>query len=61
MLENESYWETKTIYSRDEELTWIDEFGIGKFYFGDFYFFYFVDYGYADVDFLAYLKESSEK
>ena len=61
VLENESYWETKTIYSRDEELTWIDEFGIGKFYFGDFYFFYFGGYGYDDVDFLAHLKESSEK
>ena len=60
VLKYEKYWETKTIYSRYDELTWISEFGILRYYFGDFYFVVFGNKGYYDVDFFAYLEEVSD-
>ena len=60
VLKYEKHWETKTIYSRYDELTWISEFGILRYYFGDFYFVVFGNKGYYDVDFFAYLEEVSD-
>ena len=60
VLKYEKYWETKTIYSRYDELTWISEFGMLRYYFGDFYFVFFENKGYYDVDFFAYLEEVSD-
>ena len=60
VLKYEKYWETKTIYSRYDELTWISEFGMLRYYFGDFYFVVFGNKGYYDVDFFAYLEEVSD-
>lgn len=60
LLSNEPYWKNKPIYSRYDNLTWIDEFGVLRYYFDDFYFVIFGNSGYYDVDFFAYLEEVSD-
>ena len=60
LLTNETYWKNKPIYSRYDNLTWIDEFGVLRYYFDDFYFVIFGNSGYYDVDFFACLEEVSD-
>lgn len=60
LLTNETYWKDKTVYSRYDDFTWIDEFGVLRYYFDDFYFVIFGNSGYYDVDFFSYLEEVSD-
>lgn len=60
LLTNETYWKDKTVYSRYDDFTWIDEFGVLRYYFDDFYFVIFGNSGYYDVDFFSCLEEVSD-